>query len=65
MSNKVIVSFESLSREEQQAFVNFVAHEIERHERDISRGRKELDFIEQKYGIKAQSVYVGAWVEVR
>jgi hypothetical protein len=49
---------------EQQATVNVWLHEIFRHLEDIHRSWKELEYIEQKYGLKAQNIYVSTWIEI-
>ena len=59
------IEFSSLTPAERQAWVDFVYHEIERHERDIKRSSTELDFIKRKYGIEPRKVYVAKWIEIK
>ena len=59
------IEFASLTPAERQAWVDFVCHEIERHERDIKRSTDELDFIKQKYGIEPRRVYIAKWIEIK
>jgi len=35
-----------------------------RHLEDIHRGWKELAYIERKFGIRGQSVYVSVWNQI-
>ena len=58
------IDFASLSPECQQAWVNVILHEMFRHLEDIHRGWKELAYIERKFGIRGQSVYVSVWNQI-
>lgn len=63
--NTKTVEFSSLSTAEKQAWVDFCAHEIERHEKDIARTSKELQYIKERYGIEPRSIYVATWVLIK
>lgn len=63
--NTNIIEFSSLSNAEKQAWVDFCAHEIERHQQDIDRTTKELEYIKNRYGIEARSIYVATWVLIK
>lgn len=63
--NTKTVEFSSLSAAEKQAWVDFCFHEIERHEKDIARTSKELQYIKERYGIEPRSIYVATWVLIK
>lgn len=63
--NTNTVEFSSLSAAEKQAWVDFCYHEIERHQQDIDRTTKELEYIKERYGIEARSIYVATWVLIK
>ncbi|MGB5217894.1 MAG: hypothetical protein WBN66_06310 [Smithella sp.] len=62
---RTIINFSELSPEEQQAFADYQANELYRHELDIKHIMADLIFIKKHYGIKARNIYVGAWIEVQ
>jgi hypothetical protein len=59
------IEFAALTPPEQQAWVDFCAKEIARHQDDIDRVAKELAHIKKRYGIEPRSVFVAVWIEVR
>jgi hypothetical protein len=59
------IEFSSLTPAERQAWVDFVAHEIERHEQDIKRSTDELEYIKKKWGIEPRKVYMAKWIEIK
>jgi hypothetical protein len=59
------IEFAALTPAEQQAWVDFCAKEIARHQDDIDRVEKELSHIKKRYGIEPRSVFVAVWIEVR
>lgn len=62
--NMNCVEFSAMSPAERQAWVDFCAHEIERHQSDIERTTKELEYIKGRYGIEPRNIYLATWVEV-
>jgi hypothetical protein len=62
---RTIINFGEMSLPEQQAFADYQANELYRHEQDIKHIRADLAFIKKNYGIKARQIYVGGWIEVQ
>ena len=62
---KTIINFCDLSPSEQQAFADYQANELFRHEQDIKHIKADLAFIKKIYGIKARQIFVGKWIEVQ
>jgi hypothetical protein len=58
------IDFAAMTPPEQQAMVNIWLHEIFRHLEDIHRSWKELEYIEQKYGLKAMNTFVSTWIQI-
>ena len=63
--NTKTVEFSSLSTAEKQAWVDFCAHEIARHQQDIDRTLRELEYIKNRYKIEPRSIYVATWVLIK
>lgn len=63
-----IVNFAALSKEEQQAFTNYLQHGWNRHMQDIGNIEADLAYIKERFGITPSEVYLGkyvVWHEVR
>lgn len=63
--NTKTVEFSSLTAAEKQAWVDFCAHEIARHQQDIDRTLRELEYIKNRYKIEPRSIYVATWVLIK
>lgn len=58
-----IINFKNMKPEEQQAFVDFIYKELNRHIDDILQIREDLQAA-KSLGIEPRDVYINKWIEV-